>query len=431
MMPRAKRLPKVPEAAWHGPFGKAVEAIAPATEADPIAILTQALALFGALAGESPFVRVGGVRHPARVWPLIVGKTSAGRKGTALHEAESFARRLSTYAAAYLEHRVVQGLSSGEGLLAALGAAPAAPKDGEPPPEAPGADGRLTVVETEFAKVLTAAKRDGNTLGPILRQLWENDRAGILTRQAPLQVDGAHLTVIAHITPGELRLKLAESDVAGGTLNRFLLVASERTQLLPHEMLRPDMAELTGALGDAADEARFIREVRRDRHANDLWTEVYAALNADEPDGQLGAVLARGPAYTMRLALLYALADGSSLIHTDHLLAALAVWHYAAESARLYFADGRTRDDAERLAEYIASAHSRTGTEIYNFFKRNKSRAEIQMLLGQLMDRGDVGEDVDKATGGRPVSRFMWVGAPRDAVEELLEQRRWEPRTTP
>jgi hypothetical protein len=62
---------------------------------------------------------------------------------------------------------VVQGLSSGEGLLAALGAAPAAPKDGEPPPEAPGADGRLTVVETEFAKVLTAAKRDGNTLGPI------------------------------------------------------------------------------------------------------------------------------------------------------------------------------------------------------------------------------------------------------------------------
>jgi hypothetical protein len=66
MMPRAKRLPKVPEAAWHGPFGKAVEAIAPATEADPIAILTQALALFGALAGESPFVRVGGVRHPAR-----------------------------------------------------------------------------------------------------------------------------------------------------------------------------------------------------------------------------------------------------------------------------------------------------------------------------------------------------------------------------
>jgi hypothetical protein len=239
--------------------------------------------------------------------------------------------------------------------------------------------------------------------------------------------------VIAHITPGELRLRLAEADVAGGTLNRFLLCAAERPHLRPREMTRPDLGELAQVLGEAADQARFVGEVRMDRRAADLWADhVYPALCEDEPDGQLGSVLARGPAYTQRLALCFALADGASMIATDHLIAGVAVWHYAAESARLYFADGARRTDIERLCEYVQMAQGgRTATEIYNFFRRNKTSLELQAMVGQLVDRGDVAEDVDRHTGGRPVTRFMWVGAPHDAVEELLEKHRYGALSTP
>jgi hypothetical protein len=247
-----------------------------------------------------------------------------------------------------------------------------------------------------------------------------------MTRQSPLHVDNAHLTVIAHITPGELRLKLADADVVGGTLNRFLIVASERTQLLPHEMLRPDLSDMTKALGEAAEDARGVRQVQLDRPARALWSDVYGALCADEPDGQLGAVLARGPAYVQRLAMLYALADGCSTIAPDHLLAGLSVWHYASESARAFFDDGRRRDETERLIAYLQGAASRTGTEVYReCFGGNVPHATVKGIVDRLVDRGDVALEVDRDTGGRPASRFSWVGAPADAVAELLDRWRY------
>jgi hypothetical protein len=430
---RARNLPKIADAAWHGAVGEAVIRIAPSTEADPAAVLFQTLALFGAMAGPGPHVVIGAKRHPAQLWPLIVGRTSTARKGTALGEAKAFAETWSTYAKGYVRGRVMPGMSTGEGLLYALGAqVPVRGKGEDQPAVEPAApDGRLTVAETEFVNVLAMFKREGNNLGGILRQMWDDGRGSTMTRSNPLRVDQAHLVVIGHISPGELRAKLADSDVVGGTANRFLFCAAERPQLLPYEQPGEALGDLAAQLGDYLERTRTIdRRFYRDRAADALWRDVYYALNADEHDGRLGAVLARGPAYTMRLALTYALADGAGAIGVDHLLAGLACWHYAADSARAVFGTDR-RDDIDRLAEYIAGAHSRTGTEIYNFFKRNKSRAEIQAMLGQLIDRGDVGEDIDKATGGRPVTRFMWVGAPRDAVEELLEQHRFAPPSTP
>jgi hypothetical protein len=320
--------------------------------------------------------------------------------------------------------RVLNGLSTAEGLLVALGAG--AGKDPDAAAEMVAPDGRLTVEETEFAKILNLAKREGNNLAQVLRQLWETDDAGTMTRANPLRVAGAHLTVVAHITPGELGIKLSSGEVLGGTLNRFLFVACERSQLLADELLRPDLSELTRTVGEAAESARWVREVRRDRRATELWREVYAALCADEPDGHLGAVLGRGPAYTNRLAMVYALADGASMIATDHLLAGLSVWHYAAESARRLFSDGRQRDDLERLAEYIAGAGGgRTRTEIFvECFGRNKLRPQLDSMFDRLLDRGDIAEEREE-TAGRPVTRFLWTGAPRNAVAELLERYRY------
>jgi hypothetical protein len=422
---RAGNLPPVASPAWHGPLGEAARAIAPVTEADPVAILTTLLALFGALSGDGPHVRVGGVRHPARVWPLVIGKTGSGRKGTSFAEARTITRRWSEYAETYTRRRIVSGLSSGEGLISALGAGmttPDDPKQAAAEPVAP--DGRLAVIEPEFARVLAASKRDGSTLGPVLRQLWDDGAAAILTRAAPLQVDGAHLTVIAHVTPRELRLRLAESDLSGGTLNRFLLVASERPQLLAHELEHPDLSEQARWLGKAVDAARASRhELRRDRAADKMWTEVYGALCADEPDGQLGSVLARGPAYTMRLALTYALADGAGSISPTHLMAGLAVWQYSAATARRLFTDERTRSDLEKLGAFIAGAAAgRTRTEVHAYFGRNRPADELDTLLHELERAGAITVGVDEASVGRPAARYTWTGQPRDRMGQLLQR---------
>lgn len=418
---RAANLPRIHPLAWQGAVGEAVLRIAPSTEADPVAVLASALALFGALAGDGSYVRVGGAKHPPRVWPLIIGKTGSGRKGTSWAVARHLASDWGDYAAHYLRARIEAGLVSGEGLIGALGGGP----PGQDPDNQPAApDGKLTVLETEFARVLSAAKRDGSTLGPVLRQLWDDGDAGIMTRSAPLKVQGAHVTVVAHVTPRELRLRLAESDLAGGTLNRFLLIASERPHLLAHEVRQDDVTREAQWLADAVARCRTSGSVvRRNREAEALWPEVYAALSEEEPDGQLGSVLARGPAYTMRLALIYALVDGAGSIEPRHLLSALAVWHYAAETAKGVFPEGRPSDDLTRLAEFLTEPGGRTATDVIKLFRGNRTSREIGHLMAQLERYGKLTRTTEPRTGpGRPTHRYAWSGRLESSVWEVLQR---------
>lgn len=411
MSGRAKGLPRIDAAAWHGPIGEAVLRIAPATEADPVAILASTIALFGAIVGDGPHVRVGGMRHPARIWPLVVGRTSAGRKGTSWAEARNFVSSLNAYTRTYCATRIVSGLSSGEGLISAVSA-----EDGKAP------DGKLTVVEPEFARVLAAAKREGSILAPVLRGLWDDGSAATLTRHSPLSCTGAHVVFLAHVTPMELRIKLADSEITGGTVNRLLPILTERSQLLPHAPDREEMADLTDALGSTVDLVRAFGEIRRTKESDRLWTDAYRALAEDEPDGLLGAILARGPAYAMRLALTYALADRSKVITTEHLRAGLAVWQYAADSARLLFGDMSGSSDLDRLIDYLSrSAGGRTRTEINSdLFKRNKSADQIDIMLDALEKAGDIASETETPRRGRPTTRYFWLGGARDALAALL-----------
>lgn len=404
---RAKGLPKIDAAAWHGPIGEAVQRLAPSTEGDPVAMLVCALALFGSVVGAEPHVRVGGVAHPARIWPLLVGRTSAGRKGTAWAESRNFVLSFSPFT----RNRIVSGLASGEGLIAAL--------SGE---DAKAPDGRLVVIEPEFARVLAAAKRDGSTLAPILRSLFDDGSAAVLTKRDALECRGAHVVFVAHVTPLELRAKLAETEISGGTVNRLLPLLVERTQLLAIEPERPELADLGAQLTKAADLIRDTRTVRRTKAADRLWTEAYHALADDEPDGLLGAVLARGPAYAMRIALTYALADGQRAIDDEHLRAGLAVWQYASDSARILFADLSGVSEFDRLVEYLSrSSGGRTRTEINrDLFKGNKPAAEIDTLLTALIDAGDVQAEEEKPPRGRPTTRYYWLGGKRDTLAAML-----------
>lgn len=61
---------KLDEAAFHGPVGELVRLIEPHSQADPIALLTNALAAIGNLIGPSPHARHGSTpshRHGSRL----------------------------------------------------------------------------------------------------------------------------------------------------------------------------------------------------------------------------------------------------------------------------------------------------------------------------------------------------------------------------
>src|SRR6266487_2574069 len=80
----APEWPTMDEAAYQGLAREVVEAIKPHSEADPVAILIQFLALAGNAMGRTAYYLVEDDRHHMNLFAVLVGESSKARKGTSL-----------------------------------------------------------------------------------------------------------------------------------------------------------------------------------------------------------------------------------------------------------------------------------------------------------------------------------------------------------
>jgi hypothetical protein len=414
--------PTLDPAAYHGLAGAFVHAVAPYTEADDVALLLTYLAAVGNALGPGPHVPVGTERHAFRVWPLLVGHTAKGRKGSSLAPVLEVMRQADPVWAAQC---IVHGLVSGEGLIWAV----RDPITGRERVKEggqvryvetvtdPGVDDkRLFVVEEEFARVLKAAGRQDNTLGPVLRQAWERDQLRTLAKNAPARATGAHITVVGHIVAEEAQRYLTESEIAGGLANRFLWALVRRARLLPDPPV-PDprlIAELAEATRHALERGRAIGALGRDAEATEAWREIYPALSEGKP-GLFGAIVARAEAQAVRLAGLYAVLDGSPLIRLPHLEAALAIIDYCETSARWIFGDATGDPIADQILAALAGGRMSRTELVHGLFGRNVPKGRIDAALRLLQSQGRVRVVTESADGrGRPTTWIEGIFVVRD-----------------
>ena len=384
---------------YHELLGEIVTTIAPHTEADPAAILTQLLVAFGAAVGRGAWFTVEATRHHANEFMLLVGDSSKARKGSSLDHV----RRLIATVDPTLERRILTGLSSGEGLIWAVR---------DPSGQDPGiSDQRLLVIEPEFSSVLKASAREISTLSPTLRSAWDGRPLAILTRTAPARATGAHIALIGHITREELRRHTTTIELSNGYLNRFLLIACRRQRLLPEGGHHDPLAGsgLDRLLTATLQHARKAGQLRLDDNARALWHHAYHQLAQPHP-GIVGQITARAEAHTIRLALIYALADGVKQIGPQHLAAALALHDYAARSA----AWALTGATGQPLAEQIHAAlrHTPAGltrSQISDTLKHNQPAGQLDTALRALHAAGRA-TVTQIATGGRPAQ--LWTATP-------------------
>ncbi len=389
------------QAAWSGLPGEIVAALAAHSEADPVAILGQLLVAIGATVGRGAHYQVEATRHHPNEFALLVGESAKARKGSSWdHVAAVMARADPGFAA-----RTSTGLSSGEGLIWAL-RDPTGTDRGNP-------DGRLLVLEPEFATVLKNIRRDQNTLSPVLRAAWDSRPLALLTRTAPTRATTAHLAVVGHITAVELAHHLGGLETANGLLNRFLLLACRRTRLLP-EGGHPDPLARTGLPNRLAANLNLAAKSGRLRFnpkARQAWWDDYPRLSATLP-GPAGALAARAEAHTVRLALIYACADGQRTITTTHLAAAVAVWDYAARSAAWALTTTSGDSLTETLHHLLAATPAGlTRTQIRDHLGRNQPGIAIDNALTALADHGRAHHQTIQ-TAGRPAQ--LWTTTPNN-----------------
>jgi hypothetical protein len=388
------------EDAYHGVAGELLRSIEPSTEADSVAILLQLLAAFGNVCGRHCYYQVEGDRHLAVLWPVLVGRTAKGRKGTSWGRVREV---MSAVDPRWAGERIVTGLSTGEGILFSIRDA-VVNGDGEEI-DSGVADKRLLVLEPEFASPLRHIERPGNILSSTIRALWDTGTSATLTKNSPMKATGATVTVIGHITDEELRRYLTRTERANGLANRFLFALVRRSKLLPfggpQVQFEPFIAQLKEAVARAWPDHRMGWTDA----AAEIWEGIYGDLSAGKA-GLAGAVTSRAETQVVRLAIAYALLDGAPEIDAPHLKAALAVWQYCDESARIIFGTMTGNEVADEILRMLLAApEGMSRKEISMAFSRHLSSQTIATAVRDLAENG-LARSETRQTGGRPEERW-------------------------
>ena len=396
-----KRRPVMHSAAYYGVAGEWVRLVDPHTEADPAATLLQFLIAFGNAAGRRAHFHIGATKHYLNLFGCLIGATNAGRKGTSLEGALLPIRLIDE---AWADRCQATGLSSGEGLIDTV-------RDpqiqADQMIDAGVQDKRLLVIETELAAPMQRMGRDGNTLSTIVRQAWDGGRLQTMTRGNPMRATDAHISIIAHITPEELRRLLTANEQTNGFANRFLWCFVHRSKYLPfggridEALLGPIHAHLMDALEFAAQP----REIVMSRDAAAAWEGYYRQLTADLP-GVVGAMTARGAPMVRRLACIYSCLDFSEKVELVHLEAAMAIWNHCRESVEYVFGNGDGGDLA-RLIDWIDNrGGSVTVREVARTAPR-RYRRNAEEWLEKLIAAGEGNWNIPDCPGpGRPRNLF-------------------------
>lgn len=415
LLPESEPWPQEPDkAAYHGLAGEIVYAITPETEADPIAVLTQFLVMFGNYIGRNAHWKVEEDQHFCNLFACLVGDTAIGRKGT------SKGRALAPFAAIdedWRKHCINSGLSSGEGLIEAV--RDSQQNDlGETVKQA-AADKRLLVIESEFCGALKVMRRDGNILSMVIRQAWDSGTLRTLTKTNKSSATDAHVSILGHVTRKELLQTLADVEGHNGFANRFLWIAVRRSKLLPMGGKPVNFSLYAEDLAKAAEFAKTCWQVGFTKDAVDLWDAggLYRRLNG--PQGStVPEIISRGAAQVRRLALIYAMLDRAQVVSTKHLQAALALWDYSVRSVRWVFGSstGDKLADDLYLALKAAGEQGMTCTDIRNYLGKNEKKATVGRSLSTLKEQGLAYARTQKSgTGaGRPAERWYAGSDPGD-----------------
>jgi hypothetical protein len=410
--PVANNWPVLNKAAYYGLAGEVVETLLPHTESDPAALLLQYLASVGNVIGRRPYIRISNANHYPNLFTLIVGRTARSRKGTSAQDIRVI---MESAAPDWVRDNIKSGISSGEGIIEKIRDARFKMQKGILVCAAMAVDDkRMLLDEREFSSALSKMKQETNIVSRVLREAWECPQIlQTMTKAEPSVATEPFISMVGHITLDELRQLLDKLSITDGFGNRFLYGCVNRSKLLPFGgNFDPVVVDQLGAkTRQAIEAAKTLGQVAVAPEAKELWANIYTDVEqAPLTSGLIDHVTARAAPQTLRLALLYALLDGSPQIAVPHLQAAVALWQFCKASAGYIFNDvsgDQIADTILRELEDVRPDGISRKDFIHDVFARNVRAYDIIAALRKLEAAGKARCQKQAQKGpGRP--REMW-----------------------
>ncbi len=350
-VPEDVAVPVLGDAAYCGPVEEFLGIVQPGTEAGDAALIATYLVVLGNLIGRGPHVYLDSARHGLNENVILVGDTASARKGSSLGHVERLAKLVDLD---WYQHRRTSGLGSGEVVIHLVrDKVMGTDDDGKPVVLDEGVtDKRLLVVAPEYSSILKVGNRESNILSEVSREAWDGRELRNTVKGSSAVATDHHLSVLGHVTPDELRMRLTEIEQANGYANRNLWIYATRARHLPlgGEVDGEKLQAHAQRLIDGACSLRYVHPVTLSEEAKEHWIEVYPALSGASP-GLVGLMSARRAPHVCRLAMLYATIDGRTVVSDNDLHAAIAVWDYSEATLQYIFGDALGDPDADAVLE--------------------------------------------------------------------------------
>lgn len=386
---------------YYGVAGRFAQEVCEKSEADPIGVLIHLLTWAGAYFGNRAVLRLGDIEAPPRLF-CVTASAAGGGKGTAatpvrklmLEYVNVQLRKMGIHPAQYRDGP----MSSGEGLAWAV-RDPADTDDEDGNPIDKGvADKRLMILEEEFAAVLQAARREGNTVSAAIRRFWDSGNFSPLTKNNRVTVTDAHVCFVAHITYEELVKRLENSEYASALASRILWVCVRRPKIvaIPESIPLASTLRYADELAKSIQFSSEINELTLTSEALSLWGEMAITLaKANTPMSE------RSRVQVLRIACILALLDCLDEVQPQHLRAASHIWNYCLGSVAYIF-EGEQNEDANKILAALRKHGGLTTTQIrINVFQQNIKSATMNTLLKSLESQGRIKRTVRQRSDGR------------------------------
>jgi hypothetical protein len=395
--------PDADEAIFSGPLGEMTKRLDPYTEGDPMGVHMTLIAAFSAKLGKYTRVQTGKGLSSLSIWPVLVGHTGVGRKGTATdHAMKVVAKAFPSFADKVLYTVPATGLGFMQVVEEHV-------QDGSMHP--------LLAIEEEMDAFISNAKKD-TRIGTVLRKAWDGSDLRHRTSKDDIKVTDVHLAIVGHVQPKNWGAISGSKDATGGTYNRFLPIAVERSKVIP-VFSTEDTSELVGELAKgfrmmtvfamdvpvvsvSPDVAKVFEEKHR---------PACEALTAGNED--LAQMSERAMAYMVRLAAIYALADRRDTIAERDFDAALSIVKYSVETVAAVIPEVGGDRLVTKIAQFVKEHGPVTKTEVRVHVGKHVETAEVDRALLALPQIQKTKAAPNGKLGRRP-EMLSWVEKAED-----------------
>ena len=400
------------EAAYYGIAGKIVDIIAAVSEPCRESLLAQFLVSFGSIMGRDLYCHQGSDHH-LNEFVVLVGETAFGRKGTAWNAIRNLLKEIDPL---WVKTRTYEGIQSGEAIIHEIRDPRQRLTRGGKMIHDPGVtDKRLGIVEQEFGRVLVVGGREGNTLSVTLRKCWDSeDDLHTGNKNDPEHASNPHVSLIGHVTLDELRKRLEKTDNTNGFSNRIMWLVVKRAKVVacPPPIQWKSHPKILQALRDIKTNlTAHPRTFSWQQETLSEWNRYYRSKK-DSGTGMIGPIIARSAPHVLRLAMLYAVLDASTLIEPRHVEAAIAFVDYCERCAQWIFQERTGNKAADKILWNLERRPAgMTRNEIqHEVFSNHCSETTLNMALSQLVDMNLVDISHERASNNKKVERWKAKG---------------------